>query len=162
MREKKSEPQPDRAPTEDQLTALNYRVNTAKRTPYVDLSIRRPYGRKTYKRNKSRNWILFGDGEWISQEILGPENYSVWLIGWRVFATACVMLGIVAPAVLEAYEARIEKIVRLWSDAWHLIYTADDLMRAEQIERIRRQLSTAAKAGHPVPLTWNIATPWSA
>ena len=64
--------------------------------------------------------------------------------------------------LLEAYETRMEKLVRLWGDAWHLIYTTDDHMRAEQIERLRRQISTGVKAGHPQPAEWTEAEPWSA
>jgi len=128
--EKKAEPPPAREPTENQLTALHHRVVVAHRTPYVDLSIWDPYGRKVHKRNRFRNWIPDGEGGYLSQEIPGPENYQVWLIGWRVFTTACVMLRIVSTSAFEAYETRIEKLVRLWGDAWHFIYTTDDHMRA--------------------------------
>ena len=124
----------------------------AHRTPYVDLSIWGPYGRKVHKRNKFWNWIPDGEGGCLSQEIPGPENYQVWLIGWRVFATACVMLRIGSTSALEAYETRMEKLVRLWGDAWLLISTTDDHMRAEQIERPRRTLPPRHRHRHKADL----------
>jgi hypothetical protein len=144
------------------LTALHFRVEIAKRTPYVDLSIWGPYGRKTYKKNKFRNWVPDGTGGYDSMEIPGPESYQIWLVGWRVFSTACIMLKVVSSAALEAYEARMEKLVRLWPDAWHLVYTSDDHMRAEQLERIRRSAMARGKSGHPLPPDFTEEKPWSA
>ena len=84
-------------------------------------------------------------------ELPGPETHQVWLIGWRVFSTACVMLKAFSSAALEAYECRIERLVRLWPDAWHLIATSDEQMRAEQLESIRRTIATSMRMGHPSP-----------
>ena len=162
----KSAPCPlESEPSDDQLQGLYYRVSIARRTPYVDLAIWGLFGRKTYKRNKLRTWIPDGRGGYNSHDIPGPESHSVWLIGWRVFVAAALMLQIVSCAALEAYERRIEKMVKLWGDAWHLIYQADDWMRAEILEKIRRQLQANVTAGHPVPKCWapNEPThPWSA
>jgi hypothetical protein len=127
----------------------------------VDLSIWGRFGRKAYRRNKFMNWVPDGEGGYQSHEIPGPENHDMWLIGWRVFSAACIMLRIISAAALEAYEARIEKLVRLWPDAWHLIATSDDQMRAEQLERIRRGIATAVRAGHPQPADWGPDNPWS-
>ena len=147
-------------PSDDQLTGLDYRVRTAKRTPYVDLAIWGPFGRKTYKRNRLRTWLPDGKGGYTAHEIPGPENFAVWIVGWRVFTAAALMLQIVSSAALEAYERRIERLVKLWGDAWHLIYQADDWMRAEMIEKVRREQQADVSAGHPVPKCWSPSEPW--
>ncbi|MDE0840171.1 MAG: hypothetical protein OSB41_14110, partial [Kiritimatiellae bacterium] len=162
LAEKKAPCPPEREPTEDQLAGLRHRVVTTKKTPYADFAISGPFGRKTYKLNKFRTWVPTGDGAYISREVPGPENHAVWLISWRVFAAACTMLGIIGTAALEAYEGCIEKLVALWGDAWHLIYQADDLFRAEHCERVRRAIAADVTAGNPSPPTWSAAAPWAA
>ena len=133
-----------------------------KRTPYVDMAVWGPFGRKALKHNKFRTWIPDGAGGYESRELPGQENHTAWLVSWRVFVSAALMLGLAASASLEAYESKIERLLRLWADAWHLIYVADDLLRAEGIERIRRGIVTKQSAGHPTPQSWSSSEPWSA
>ena len=79
----------------------------------------------------------------------------------RVFKCAALMQEIVSLAALQSYERHIEKLVMQWPGTWGLIYEADDRARAEQLERLRRQMIAEASVGRQVPASWDAARPWS-
>ena len=66
------------------------------------------------------------------------------------------MLRIAASAALDADESRVERLVALWGDAWHLVHTADDILHYKCVETIRRDLAAQVQAGHPAPTVWGI------
>jgi hypothetical protein len=148
-------------PTEIQVKGLDVRIVSG-RTPYVDFGIWGPYGRLRMRASKFRNWYPAGDGSYIQKEMQGPENFQVYSGIWRVYAVALKMLRAVQQWALDLYFGKIEKLCTLWPTAWHLIYTADDSMRAEHMERIRRRIVTAI-AANPIntPANWDAAKPWS-
>ena len=47
------------------------------------------------------------------------------------------MLGVMSLNVLQAYEEFIEKVTKRYVGAWHLIASADDRARSEQLGRLR-------------------------
>ena len=70
----------------------------------------------------------------------GPDNFYTWTHIWRVFVVACKMIRAVMGWALNLYYKNMEKLVERWPECWHLIYCADDLMRSEHLERIRRRI----------------------
>ena len=154
---------PDRSeePTPAQLSALHKRVSVNDNAPYVDMSIWVPFERRMSKVQKCRTYHPLGDGSFLVRDLPGPSTHQGWLASWRVFKCAALMQEIVSLAALQNYERHIEKLVMQWPGAWGLIYEADDRARAEQLERLRRQLIAEASVGRQVPTSWDPARPWS-
>ena len=154
---------PDRAeePTPAQLSALHKRVTTNDNAPYVDMSIWVPFERRMSKVQKCRTYHPLGDGSFLVRDLPGPSTHQGWLASWRVFKCAALMQEIVSLAALQSYERHIERLVLQWPGAWGLIYEADDRARAEQLERLRRQVIAEVALGRQVPPSWDEAKPWS-
>ena len=72
----------------DQVLALSHRVLALELTPYVDMAVWTPFGRKSMRANKFRTWIPGMNGTWISKEVPGPENHEQLLVSWRFFLSA--------------------------------------------------------------------------
>jgi hypothetical protein len=72
------------------------------------------------------------------------------------------MLKTVMPHGLKLYYENLELLLKFWPECWHLIYLADDRMRSEQFERIRREILASIAAGDPAPAHWDAANPWTA
>ena len=47
-------------------------------------------------------------GKFVESEILGPANIHEWTCSYQVSSTACMMLGILSPAVLVGYCTHIK------------------------------------------------------
>ena len=154
---------PDRAeePTPAQLSALHKRVTVNDNAPYVDMSIWVPFERRMSKVQKCRTYHPLGDGSFLVRDLPGPSTHQGWLASWRVFKCAALMQEIVSLAALQSYERHVEKLVMQWPGTWGLIYEADDRARAEQLERLRRQMIAEASVGRQVPASWDAARPWS-
>ena len=154
---------PDRTeePTPAQLSALHKKVVTNDNAPYVDMSIWVPFERRMSKVQKCRTYHPLGDGSFLVRDLPGPSSHQGWLASWRVFKCAALMQELVSLAALQSYERHIEKLVLQWPGAWGLIYEADDRARAEQLERIRRQIFAEASLGRLTPTSWDAAKPWS-
>ncbi|CAK0898756.1 unnamed protein product [Prorocentrum cordatum] len=156
------DPVPEDTPSIQQLTALHHRVYAMRSTPYADFGVWGPFGRKAYRNMQFRAWFLLPGGGWLAKELPGPANYDQWLMSWRVFATACIMLEIASRAALDAYQRHVERLATQWPDAWHLIYMADGKLRAEFIERFRRTVVKNMSLGKGAPSDWNADKPWTA
>ncbi|CAK0805575.1 unnamed protein product [Prorocentrum cordatum] len=156
------DPVPEDTPSIQQLTALHHRVYAMRSTPYADFGVWGPFGRKAYRNMQFRAWFLLPGGGWLAKELPGPANYDQWLMSWRVFATACIMLEIASRAALDAYQRHIERLATQWPDAWLLIHMADDKLRAEFIERFRRTVVKNMSLGKGAPSDWNADKPWTA
>ena len=98
--------------------------------------------------------VLQADRSFKAVKIPGPPGMESWLACWRVYRTILLMPGRVDPATgarkpivtvaaLEEYVDRIQELVTEFPECWHLIMRAEDGMRAEQFERIHRQLTRA-------------------
>ena len=104
--------------TVEQLSALHKRVTTLNLPPYVDSALRL---------TKFRAWIPDGSGA-----------YSF------VDTVASGMAGF--PNSVQLYNKHIEKLVKLYPSAWHLIVLADEKARGENWARLRLKI-TAARCG---------------
>ena len=67
----------------------------------------------------------------------------------------------VAGHALKTYNRRIAKLVELWPECWHIIYQADDLMRSEHMEKIRRKIAREVNEGGTKPAYWDENAPWT-
>ena len=146
-------------PTELELTTeqLSAWVMTLKSGAiYVDMSVWGPNGDKIMGRIKLSGLILGGDGTWKTVEIVGPENFDMWALGYDVFKVACIMTGTISPSRIDAYARKIHNYYKRYGQkCWGLIYQADVRARRRHAERTRRALAeehaTANAAGgtHP-------------
>ena len=148
-------PQEEEEASVEQLSALNKRVHTLDQAPYVDLAVWLPYGRRALRTVKFRAWIPDGQGGYFARELPGPSNFQQWLAAWRVFQTASLMLDVFPLATLQLYERHMERLVKPYSTAWHLIVLANDA-------RIRLKVTSDIALGKPQPDRWDPARPWIA
>ena len=100
---------------------------------------------------KFRTWAPAGDGTYFSRELPGPSTPQQWEAAWDLFTVAAIMLDIASPMILDRCKKHIKALVTEWADCWHLIALADDKMRAEQWERIRRQIVNEIDGGTVAP-----------
>ena len=154
-------PGEDEEPSEVQVKGLDTRISLG-RTPYVDFGIFGPYGRKLMRALRLRTWVPNGDGSFTAKEVPGPENFSQFTIIWKVFRASCLMLRCVMGFALKLYYENLERLLKLWPECWHLIYIADDRMRSEQMERIRREIAVKITNGQAPPAHWDPNRPWTA
>ena len=154
-------PQEEEEPTESQLAGLHKRACTLGQAPYVDFAVWLPFGRRTQKSQKFRLYQPLGDGSFLMRELPGPQNLQQWLVCWRVFKCAALMLKISSLASLQLYEKTVARLVLQWPQAWGLIYTAEDKGRAEKLEKIRRSLMIDKSQGKALPSDWDEAMPWT-
>ena len=154
-------PQEEEDVTDQQLAALNKRINLQGMAPYVDFSVWLPFGRKAMKSQKFRTYFPLGDGSYLMKDLPGPQNFQQWLVSWRVFKTGAIMLGAVSLASLQLYERAIEKLVLQWPRVWGLICAAEDKARAERLEKLRRRFDADQKAQREVPRDWDAIHPWT-
>ncbi|CAJ1440971.1 unnamed protein product [Effrenium voratum] len=155
-------PQDEEDPTLEQLTALFKKVTVQENPPFVDFAVWVPFGRRALRANKFRTWLPSGDGTYIAKELPGPGNFQQWLASWRVFRVASLMLGILSLAVLEGYERHVEKLVRMYPTAWHLIVAADEKARSEKLIKIKQKVLVDASNGKRPPDGWEPKSPWTA
>ena len=146
----------------EQLSALNKRVLTLDLPPYVDLGVWQPYGRRALHASKFRAWFPDGAGGYMAKELPGPASWTQWLAAWRVFQTAAIMLDILPLASLQLYERHVERLVKLYPTAWHLIVLSDEKARGGKWARVRLRISTDIAAGKAAPELWDAKRPWVA
>ena len=154
-------PDESEEPTASQLAALAKRTLHNDQAPYTDFAVWTPYERKMSKVQKCRTYTPLGDGSFLQRDLPGPGSLQAWKASWAVFKTASMMLNIVGLAALDSYQRHIERLAIQWPSCWGLIYAADDLARAEKLERVRRTITAEAARGRQVPVDWNPSSPWT-
>lgn len=145
-------------PSTEQLSALQKRVSSGG-IPYADFSVWLPFGKKALRASKYRTYIPTAGG-YITKEIPGPASYVQWLASWKVYRSALIMLNYATMATLVAYEAAVEKLVRLYPGCWHLIVQAEDLARGEHLARLKVKLALSLARGAAVPANWAEDNAW--
>ena len=152
-------PGEEEEPSKEQLSALYRKIFTLNSPPYADFSVFTPYGRKTMRASRFRNYVPTGDGLYAVRELPGPANYVQWLACYRVWRVAMVMLNTISLANLQAYELHMEKLNKLYPTAWHLLVQADDKGRSEHLSRLELQVLIEHQKGGKVPHGWAPAKP---
>ena len=153
-------PQPEEEPTLEQLSALYQRTSIRDMGPYADFGVFVPFGSKALKASKFRTYVLTAEG-YTTKELQGPANFIQWKACFKVYAMALLMLNIADQAVLHAYEAFVERLVRSYPTAWHLIYAAEDQARNGQATRMRMMINMEIKDGGSPPKGWEPSRPWN-
>jgi hypothetical protein len=127
--------------TADQLAALSTRL-ARDMVPYTDFGVWGPFGRRMQKAMRFTAQV-FVAGELTTKAFRGPDSFPLWRAGWRVFRTALLMLHGAKPGQLDAYEERVRGLAEIFPDNWGILMAADDLMRSERWEEIRRRFDSA-------------------
>ena len=144
-------PGEEEEPSREQLSALHRKIFTLNSPPYADFSVFTPYGRKTMRASRFRNYVPTGDGMYAVRELPGPSSYVQWLACYRVWRVAMVMLNTISLANLQAYELLMERMHKLYPTAWHLLVQADDKGRSEHLSRLQLQVVIEHQKGGKTP-----------
>ena len=155
-------PTPEQEPTVEQLSAMRRRVETLQLSPYADFAVWVPFAKKNLKALKLKTWTMQQDGSFVAKDLPGPPDHTAWLNSFRVYKTALLMLGVMSLNVLQAYEEFIEKVTKRYVGAWHLIASADDRARSEQLGRLRLKVQMGMASGAQPPDGWSASKPWGA
>ena len=124
--------------TDAQLSCL-YAKLQSQQAPFVDMGVFGPYGDRIARAMKfvSQQWK---DGQWKAVELPGASNLDTWEQSWRIFRTACLMMGVATSAVLDRYAAEFRQRVNDHPGVWHLAAKADIRCRSEfWPQELRRQ-----------------------
>ncbi|CAE7036982.1 unnamed protein product [Symbiodinium sp. CCMP2592] len=155
-------PSPEQEPTAEQLSAMRRRVETLQLSPYADFAVWVPFAKKNLKALKLKTWTMQQDGSFVAKDLPGPPDHTAWLNSFRVYKTALLMLGIASLSVLQAYEEFIEKVTKRYVGAWHLVASADDRARSEQLGRLKLKVQMSLASGGQPPDGWSATRPWNA
>jgi hypothetical protein len=153
------EPEDDETPVEDQLTAMNHRVNNQLRSPHGDFAVWGPFARKLIRAMKFRAWVPQSDGTFLAREISGPQDYNCWLPPMGVFTVAAHMIRVLSESVLRRYQKHIFRLATDWPECWGLIYVAGDEWHTDYVTICKRRCEALAAVGTP-PKGWDAARPW--
>ncbi len=154
-------PLEEEEPTLEQVSALKKKVDSGL-APFADFSVFVPYGKKAMKAAKYRSYQLDpSTGGYTVKELPGPSAFGMWLLSFRVYKVALVMLDLVDYTTLNRYENHMERLARIYAGAWHLLVTADERARGEQAARIKSRVAIDLKEGKTAPPGWNEARPWN-
>jgi hypothetical protein len=123
--------------TAEQLCALSTRLSRDT-APYTDFGVWGPFGRRMQKAMRFTAQVFIG-GELTTKAFRGPDSFVLWRACWRVFRTALLMLHGAKAGQLDAYEEKMRGLAETFPDCWGILMAADDLMRSERWEEIRRR-----------------------
>ena len=132
------DPMESERPSSDQLASLKTKM-AAGSSPYVDFALWGPFGKRLAKLRKFDAQI-FVDNELKTKTLQGPSDFEAWMISWRVFRAAMIMLEAASPAVLDRYAAGIREMNTVYEGHWGLIWMADEKTRYERWETLLEQL----------------------
>ena len=132
-------PAVDEEPTREQLSALHRKVFVLNQPPYADFAVFTPHNKKFLKAMKYRTFLPTMEGGYMAKEVPGPATYSQWLGSFRVWRTAMLMLEILDLALIQRYELLVENMVKQLPGCWHLIVSAEDRARSDQLARFQMQ-----------------------
>ena len=133
------EPHTDYEPSYDQISAVKMFLRDGVR-PYVDFALFGPHDHRAQKKLMYAAYTLNPEtGAYIRQSLDGPGSFDIWWKCWMVYKTTLLLLEAVMPHPLEAYAEFIrKKVVQYGPDCWFIIYQAENRMRCEGFERLRR------------------------
>ncbi|CAE8629493.1 unnamed protein product, partial [Polarella glacialis] len=172
-----AEPLSEVEPTPEQVSAMFERIVVRSEAPYADFSVLTPFGQRLQRTMKTRSWLLQQDGTWKALDVPGPPTFEAWQSCFRVYKAILFMLRydqdavpgpgsqaprkIVSPASIEMYYENFRALSHEFPEAWHLCMSAEDRMRGEHLERIKRLLDRALLQGQvPLGIVYNAANPW--
>ena len=120
--------------------------------PYADFGVLRPYGQWPERALKfhAKFWDPVS-GDFVTKELPGPASHAEWLRSWEVYSFILVVLDAVTRARLERYASKVASLVDQYGNMrgncrW-IVALADQLLRSERLEIIRRNLQAAYTEG---------------
>ncbi|CAE7312378.1 unnamed protein product [Symbiodinium sp. CCMP2592] len=123
-------------PSVDQLSALK-QVIQAGAAPYTDFSLFGPHGLRLLRKQTFTAYVLSA---------------------WKVYRTAMLLLEVVDSERLDGYAEHVRSFLTQFGDsAWWLIYKAENRLRSEHLERLRRRLHDQPDFGYTAARPWNAA-----
>ncbi|CAE7648821.1 unnamed protein product [Symbiodinium sp. CCMP2592] len=145
-------------PSLDQLSALK-QVLQAGAAPYTDFSLFGPHGLRLLRKQSFTAYVLnVSTGEWTKKEQPGPGSFHAWYEAWKVYRTAMLLLEVVDSERLDSYAEHVRSFLTQFGDsAWWLIYKAENRLRCEHLERLRRRLHDQPDFGYTPARPWNAA-----
>ena len=156
------DPEQDEEASADQLAALEHRLASGA-CPCPDFGVWRPYGHRLARALKLTVHHITPGGDYVPYEVAGPPSFNEWLAAYRVFSVAMRALRAATTTRLLMYQNKIQKLNETYGHVcWWLVAQADQRMRAEHLERIRRRAeeeraaAIAAGGVHP----FDPAVPW--
>eukprot|EP00435_Cladocopium_sp_Y103_P021718 s553_g5.t1 len=152
-------PLEEEEPSLEQLSALQRRLQVQDVAPYADFAIYVPFGQRALRASKWRTFVATPDG-YTARELPGPSNFTLWRTCYRLLRTSLIMLDAVGLAALHSYEMHLERLARLYPSAWHLLYSADEVARSAQSNRIRARILLDLKMGKSAPEGFDTSRPW--
>ena len=85
------------------------------------------------------------------KELQGPASHAEWLRSWKVYSFIMVALGAVTRARVDRYASKVASLVDKYGNkrgnSWWIVALADQRMRSERMEIIRRNLEAAYTEG---------------
>ena len=144
-------PAEDEEATPDQLQGIAVKLSQDV-VPYADFGVLRPFGLRLERTLKfhAKFWDP-SKAEFVAKELPGPPSIDEWLRSWKVYTFILVALGAASRARLERYRDKVvalaNKYGQIRGGSWWIIALADQRMRSERMERIRRELEAAAFDG---------------
>ena len=149
-------PSAEADPSADQLASLK-QVVAAGSVPYADFSLFGPHGLRLLRKQTFTSYTLnVATGEWSKKEQPGPSSYHSWVEAWKVYRTALLLLETVDAERLDAYAEHVRSFVTQFGDsAWWLVYRAENRLRCEHMERLRRTLHDKPAYGYTAARPWN-------
>ena len=138
-------PQPQEEPSGEQISGVRELLR-ADSAPYVDFAVFGPYGKRQAKMLRFEAQV-FVAGQLVTRQVKGPSNFDAWRSAWRVYQVTMMILEASPPGPLDEYEENIRKLNQELPGSWGMIAAADDMMRSEYWERIRREVEAQVAAG---------------
>ena len=162
------DPAADEEATPDQLQGVAIKL-AQDAAPYADFAVLRPFGQRLERSLKFR--IECWDpvkAKLVSKELPGPPSIDEWRRSWKVFTFIMVALGAVSRARLDRYRDKIgylnDKFGQMRGCTWWLIALADQRMRSERMEKLRRIFEAEVAEGRPSTAAggFDATRPWDA
>ena len=151
-------PTPDSDVSKDQLSALRQLLMVGA-VPYTDFSLWGPFGQRLLRKQTYTAYQLNPTtGDWLKKEQPGPSSFHEWSKCWKIFRTGMLLLEACDAERLDSYSEMVRNFVgQFGEEAWSFISRADTRLRSEHLDRIRRELRTAAQN-----YGYQEAHPWAA
>ena len=160
-------PAEDEEATPDQLQGIAVKL-AQDVVPYADFGVLRPFGfRLEYALKFHAKFWDPVKAEFVARELPGPPSLQEWLRAWKVYTFILVALGAASRARLERYRDKVVALTAKYGtirgESWWIIAVADQRMRSERMERIRRELEAAVAEGRTGDaMGFDPKAPWDA
>jgi uncharacterized membrane protein YgcG len=135
--------------TADQIIGIKSKLD-ADVVPYADFGILRPFGHRLGRALRFHAKVWCPETlTYVAKELPGPSDFTEWRRSWRVFVNIMRTLEAASSSRLERYYEHIHALNDKYGNlggvsTWWLIALADQRMRSERMEKIRRKIDAEA------------------